>query len=78
MPLAIDLSKDPFFSREFARAETLGEAKGKTQVIINLMKTGRFSMEEIADFVEMPLEFVLNVQKEFNTPPKKRNGGKKS
>ena len=78
MPLAIDLSKDPFFSREFARAETIGKTEGKTEVIINLLKTGRFSVEEIADFVEMPLTFVLNVQKEFNTPPKKRNGGKKS
>ena len=66
MPFAIDLSKDPFFKKEFKRAETQGETKGKAEVITGLLENGRFSVEEIADFSKMPIEFVLKVQKQLN------------
>ncbi len=78
MPYAIDLSKDPFFSKEFARAKTQGEAigeakgkaTGKAEVITGLLENGRFSVEEIAEFSKMPIEFVLQVQKKFNLSQK--------
>ena len=73
MPLAIDLSKDPFFSKAFARAEAQGlaqgvaqgVAQGKAEMIAALLQTNTFSLEAIANLANEPLAFVLAVQKEF-------------
>ena len=62
MPFAIDLSKDPFFKKAFKRAETQGEAK----IIANFLETGRLSVGEIAESSKMPVEFVLQIQKQLN------------
>jgi predicted transposase YdaD len=105
MPLAIDLSKDPFFSKAFARAEKQGEikgeargeaigrtkgeaigeargeargvTKGEAKVIASLLKSGRFPIDEIAIIAEVPLAFVLDVQKQLENPKKQVKNKKK-
>ena len=59
MPILIDLSKDPFFAEQFERVEAESEARGE---VIGLLKTGRFSIEEITDFTKTSVAFVLEVQ----------------
>jgi hypothetical protein len=87
MPNPIDLSKDPFFVKEFARARMLGFARGfergfsigkargeaivRDRVIKSLLETERFLVEEIAAFIKVPLTLVLEVQKQLNSPKKK-------
>jgi predicted transposase YdaD len=85
MPHAIDLSKDPFFSKAFARVEAQGiaqgvaqgVAQGKAEMIAALLETNNFSLEAIANLANVPLEFVLNVQKQVNSPKKKGKSNKK-
>ena len=63
MPLLIDLSKDPFFVEQFERVEAESEARGEARgKIIGLLETGRFSLEEIADFAKTSVASVLDVQ----------------
>jgi predicted transposase YdaD len=85
MPLAIDLSKDPFFSKAFARAEAQGlaqgvaqgVAQGKAEMIAALLQTNTFSLEAIANLANEPLEFVLEVQKQFTSNKKSKKPSKK-
>ncbi len=63
MPILIDLSKDPFFAEQFERVEAESEARGEARgEVIGLLKTGRFSLEEIADFTKTSIAFVLDVK----------------
>jgi hypothetical protein len=91
MANSIDLSKDPFFIKELARARRIGEVKGremsrieglidayaaafvnvkgqpstKKNLIIAILQTNKLSLESIANLANEPLEFVLEVQKQF-------------
>ena len=60
MPILIDLSKDPFFAEQFERVEAESEARGEARgEVIGLLKTGRFSLEEIADFTKTSVAFII-------------------
>ncbi len=51
-------------AKEEGKAEGLAEGKieGKQEVVSNLLQAGRFSVEEIATYANVPASFVLEVR----------------
>ena len=48
-----------------------GIEKGKTEVVENLLSTGKFSFSEIADFAAVSEDFVKEIDAKMNTTNKK-------
>lgn len=53
-----------------AEGEAKGEAKGKAEVVSNLIQAGRFSIEEIAKYANVPVSFVREVQEKLSKTKK--------
>ena len=61
MPVSYDLTKDIRFKEG---------AEGKARLItIRMLKRGLLPLEEIAEMIDMPLSFVLKIQKELEKNP---------
>jgi predicted transposase YdaD len=43
-----------------------GREEGKGEIVRNLLKTGKFSIAEIANFASMSENFVRKIKKELN------------
>ncbi len=58
--------------REQGKAEGKAEGKteGKAEVVSSLLQTGRFTVEEIAQYTNVPVSFVLEVQEKLSKTKK--------
>jgi predicted transposase YdaD len=63
-------------AREQGKEEDLAEGKAETEVkknfefVSNLLRAGRFSVEEIAKYANVPVSFVLEVQEKLSKTKK--------
>jgi predicted transposase YdaD len=55
-------------AREQGKEE--GLAEGKAEVVSNLLQAGRFSVEEIAKYANVPVSFVLEVRDKLSNTKK--------
>lgn len=62
MPLIIDIEQDYLFKK----GEKKGELEKERTLVVKHLTNGIFTIEQIADFVDVPLKFVLKIQKELN------------
>ncbi|MEN6456941.1 MAG: hypothetical protein ABFD10_22020 [Prolixibacteraceae bacterium] len=53
-----------------AYAREQGREQGKTEVVSSLLQTGRFTVEEIAQYANVPVSFVLEVQEKLSKTKK--------
>ena len=60
------------YAREqgMAEGEAKGKAEGKAEVVSNLLDAGRFTIEEIAKYANVPVSFVLEVQEKLSKTKK--------
>ncbi|MGV8135421.1 MAG: hypothetical protein AB2L20_09405 [Mangrovibacterium sp.] len=60
------------YAREQGREQgkTEGKAEGKAEVVSSLLQTGRFTVEEIAQYTNVPVSFVLEVQEKLSKTKK--------
>jgi predicted transposase YdaD len=61
LPLTITeemIKQDPFFREGLERGKKEGVKKGKKEIIQKIYQKGILSPEEIADLLELPIEFV--------------------
>jgi hypothetical protein len=69
MSLNYDITKDIRFQQGIEKGEVIGIEKGEAlktySMTIKLLKQNTMTTSEIADFVEMPISFVLQCQTEL-------------
>ncbi|MGV8134804.1 MAG: hypothetical protein AB2L20_06295 [Mangrovibacterium sp.] len=53
-----------------AEGEAKGEAKKNYEFVSNLLQSGRFSVEEIAKYANVPVSFVREVQEKLSKAKK--------
>jgi len=53
-----------------AHAREQGKAEGKVEFVSNLLQAGRFSVEEIAKYANVPVSFVREVQEKLSKAKK--------
>jgi predicted transposase YdaD len=77
MPVIYDLTKDIRFKegvevgeeRGEARGEERGELKKARNTAIRMLKQEEFSIVKIAELLDVPLDFVVQIQKELQRNP---------
>ena len=69
MPVFYDLSKDIRFKEGLEMGREKGELKKARLIAIRMLKRGLLPIEEIAEMIDMPLSFVLKIQKELEKNP---------
>lgn len=57
--------RDPFFIAGERKGELKGERKTKTEVVRNLLSSGRFTISEISDFANVEEAFVMEIEAEM-------------
>ena len=85
MPLTIDISQDKFLNeicdvfetRGEARGEARGKAEGKAEAVRDILESGRFSVEEVADLLKVSLDLVLSVKQKMLKAAKRKKVNKK-
>lgn len=69
MPISYDITQDVLFKEGEAKGEAKGQVKGKEaearMFIINMLKAGRYSVEEIAELSQRSIEYVQQLQQEL-------------
>ena len=60
------------YAREqgIAEGEAKGKAEGKAEVVSNLLDAGRFTIEEIAKYANVPVSFVLEIREKLSKTKK--------
>lgn len=66
MPIVYDLEKDLRFKEGKRKGRLEGKLEGKRESVVSLLKTKRFSTEEISQYLSVPISFVENIAKELN------------
>ena len=81
MPIIYDITKDLRYKEGKLEGKLEGKREGKLEgmregelkqariTVINMLKSNRFTLEEIGDFLEVPLTFIEKIQKELAENP---------
>ncbi len=60
-----DIAKDSLYQEGLVRGEAKGLAKGKRQVVVNMLRKGTVPLEEVARFSGVPVEEVRQIVREL-------------
>ena len=65
MPIVYDLKKDIRFKEGMEAGEEKGELKKARLSAIRMLKEGKLSIVTIAEYLDVPLAFVVQIQEEL-------------
>ncbi len=65
MGLLYDITKDYLYKEGLVKGEEKGVAKGKHEVVVNMLEEGTLPVEQIAKFTGVSVEDVKQIAKEL-------------
>ena len=65
MPITYDITKDSLYLEGLEKGEGMGIEKNRRQMIINALKLGKLSIEEIAEMAEVEVTYVSEIKEQL-------------